>query len=813
MLGTNPKFDEYARRTAGEWTFVVSIATTDGLYWMADRAITDSSFSFPVMDLLVGDVSISEKVDIFARTWADAEASVTINNAPRFRSSASSDSGMLLRPSDKFGNIQGAALAVYLWLGPVGGQGATIFSGTVSEFPEIGADVMVVVATAEHSELKKKVPTTIIDRASYPTAPESSIGRALPRPYGVFSEEAFLDHGGLVPCEQISTNEWRVSDGIEGVKSIDAVWVYSDGLGMWVKLYSDYTALAGTGRVLLDVVMPKAYAYIYPDSGFVDTTWSPGIPSSIIDRRGLYGVPNGYQTYHSMTTGEDKWFAGGVSNTSAIMLTWTRTFEKDDEVGLKWTNIGWIIPQDSMTWNVDDDKVAFEYQFKLNSGYTIASGHTLRFSPAYDHLDSTPEWTEWWNTARTGQQYVVDAATSNWKSAYLSYQELGNPQFNWDEYIKWHLGDGDIGNAAYGHPIAVGFMFQVAQTVADGTEVGKLYQARLRIPFRVKLGTFGGPLYRQQLWNDNIRMAVEVSGIKYRSTIIGGFRNNYNGYTTSDVNTSPPFIVEDILRYVGITTIDTDSFDDADKNRPYMGNSAWYCLRVPVIYDGIVKETQDGRPTAKDMIVDILRQTPYAMTINAVGKARMLDMTGNIQMTNPSIATQISFHDIDLESFMIGKTRIDLVKNKVIVEYMRRPHDGKLSFYNLAEDTTSQADYDEREERLSCDYIGGSGEPTADYLTAYHFRKWLVDKSSPYLSHGYFLSRPKCIVGMFLPGCKWMHLELGDYIQIDATMDKHFKLFGESWGAWPTRMFMIDGIVKTSSGVKVSAIESLTPQD
>jgi len=817
MLSTVPSYSEFARRTAGEWAFIVTLTVDGTVYTMSDRALS-KDLPFPVLDLLRGDTTVSEAVDIYDRTWAAPEATISINNSPFFRSSESSDEGMLLRPSDKFGDIEGCALTISLWLGPVGGWNLMIFNGTVSETPDITAESITVVATAEVAEINTRIPQTIITRDDYPNAPEESVGRAIPRPYGVFSEEQFLNHGGLVPCERVSENRWQICADSNTIKSIDAVWVYSEGLGMWVKLYdtSEYNASVYYGYVQLDYFRPKAYAYIYPDIIYPDDDYGLQVASSINDGRGLYVTPNGYQTYYPIVTvSSTKLFYGSTANTSQILLVWSKTYEKDEDTALKGTNIGWVVPQDVGV--SDEDKVAFEYQFILDSSYVakVYAGGTdrmIKFSCAYDVTDSTPHWC--------GRDINVDVTrTTDWIREYLDENVM---TYKWDEKIKLHFGDGNVSESAYPNPIAMLFGYRINETLATGTETGRLYEARLRVPFRVRLGPVRaqpapGVKIRNRFLDvekQDIRMAVEVSGIRYSSSIIGSGRKNYNNYSTSDTNISAPFIIEDILRDVGVPNIDTSSFDEADKHLPVLSSTSPYVFstHVLVAHDSVVKDDQDSRPTAKDMIVDILRQTPYAMTVNALGRPRMLDMTGDPQMTVPSPATEIPLADIDLNTFNIGRTRIDLVKNKIIVEYMRRPHDGQLSFYDIKEDTDSQDEYDIREEHLRCDYLGGSGSPTVDYLTAYYYRNWLTDKANLGGYNGYFLSRPKCMVEFFSPGMKWMHLELGDYIVFESELDKHFKLFGASWKSWPPRMFMIYKIVKTVSGVRMSAIEPLAPE-
>jgi hypothetical protein len=811
MLTTTGDYNEYARRTVGGAVYVVTIQSASGMYAFADRVIANSSdtFTVDVLDLIVGDVVISEKCDIISRTWADAEATFTIDNSPFFRASSSADDGRLLRPSDVLGDCYQRSCAIYLLIGGISASVITLFSGVISEYPAIDESEMQFVATVNAAALNKKVPTTVITKATYPNAPVYSINRTMPRVYGYFSEEQFLNHGGLIPCEQIDTNKWAVCSSGQGFNSIDAVWVYCDGLGMWVKLYDDYTTYlspTGVSWVRLDYIYPKAYAYIYPDSGVDNNTDTlPNTLSpNITDHRGLYLQPDGYQTYYSMTAGKGPGISTTGTKAARIILLWTKVFEKDDNSAtLYGTKIGQIITPTSETDL--ENTAALEYHFHFATGKSNADNGTygMQFYTAYSAGVSTA--SNLWEEISIQRAHVVDAGTVYWKRTYLdtyhSAQDLA-------EQLRWHFGDGMVDSAWYGNAYGVVFAFQVAEAASDGTEIGRLYEARLRIPFRMKLGAHPfpimvGPYYK---YNENIRVAVECSGVKYSASMLNAPRLNPSGHTTSEVITSPIYIIEDILKNVCSMTYDTASFDNAETYLPVINGSAprRMCAHMAVLHG-------EKQKTAKEYIIELLRQIPYSMTVNAIGRPRMMTMTGNAFLY--TTATEIAAADIDPASFMIAKTPSSDVINSLTVSHMRRPHDGQMSFVHTLDDTSSQSTYGIRqmEGELECDYIGGGGSYYNDFLSATVFRNWLTDKLLSYYKHGKFFSAPKYIVGMFLPGCKWMHLELGDYIKIDPAMDEHMKLFGVSWGdtTHDAKAFMIVEIVKTIQGVRIVAMDPL----
>ena len=592
---------------------------------------------------------------------------------------------------------------------------------------------------------------------------------------------------------------------------------------MWVKLYdpSEYTLNNndnGLATITLDVSIPKAYAYIYPDDGYDSNDWNPRtLNLKAADRRGPQpsGWPSwaGADSYHPLYAHQCPVLDPASFREAGVILLWSKSFEQGLAAGTIGTEIGYIPDQTSPA---DAEKVAFEYRFHFATGITNNEYQGMQYIVACP--GSGASVMLWYTDSGHGTKYQVEHSYLDWKIAYLSKEHLYGSGWNWDEEMKWHLGDGQEGDYYFGNPFAIWFAFKSTEVVSPGTLVGKLYEARLRIPFRVRLGMhpalswpfgFGGA--PPKLF-DNIQLAVECQGIKYDSGIIG----SHTHYSTSDMNTSPPYIIQDILRNVcGTSAIDTNSFDEADGHLPVMYASgptplAWFDHHIALTNKEAITDWKDSRPMAKSIIREILRQSPYAMCVTAQRKARMLDITDTDSLYQN--ATEILVADLDLAQLKISRTRVDQLTNDLIIEYMRRSQDGVLSYVVTESDSVSSGRYGQRQDRLALDYLGGGyfdGTTLQDHRAAAWIKDWFlgdpwsVNNGS---SRGKFLSEPKNIVEFFVPGIAWLHLELGDYIKFESKLDEHMKLFGETWGS---RAFMIVEKQVSSTGVTFVAIEPL----
>jgi len=418
------------------------------------------------------------------------------------------------------------------------------------------------------------------------------------------------------------------------------------------------------------------------------------------------------------------------------------------------------------------------------------------------NVDSPGSWNLLYDPAtyplNTKWEYATDA-WSAFRTVYLDY--LGTEgQLDWThatEGIHWHIGSGESGGAYSGYPFAVRFILETAEASGAGTTIGYLYEARLRIPFVVNLGTgYKLSVFKRGGVVPISQMAVEEAGRLYGNWINTGGRPNPGGYgPLAHAIQSPPYIIESLLRdTAGAATanIDTASFDDCEATRP-----SGLTHQVILAGEGKVGEAGDDRPTMKKVIAKVCQQSPYAFYYGSAGKARMLNLTP-YRMNNPNV-TEIPKHDIDVSSISIGRTKLRDIINYGTIDACLRANDEKYTFSIVGEDTTSQTTYPPiREDGIRAPYI--NDETGLAWMSDY----WFSQPSGSTL--GYFLSRPKVFVKFRTPGIKWAHLEIGDWITLDDSLDTAIKLMGQSWNGIA---FLVIEKTQAKQGVEYTAIRPL----
>ena len=795
MLTMHERYDELRRRVAPGATYIISLTDGTDTWYLSDRAIVLVGQGITTLELVQSVSRISEKLNLVSREWGVAETIITLYNKPFFKSNVTADAGMLLRPSDKFSGIYGKTVEIYIWPGPAATYLSTdclkIFSGTIQEFPEADQNTMTIIASAEPAALSMKVPDNFITTADYPDAPEDSIHRFIPIVYGTVTEGDYLNYRGLIPCERIAGNKFVVHDAASANPT--GIWVYAPELKQWVKLYDsgDYTlnpSDGGTTTVKIDTSFPRAYAYLYPDDGYADNAMTAKqLPEEVVDHNATTG--------HSLIS-ETTPDIGATAKTGSVILLWAGSFGSSESLHAK---IGRILTQNPAGDLAAADRLAFQYRFAMAGGYTNSNNQALRFMAGYN-ADSPGTWRLMYNPVyyplMTGNEYASTPGANSFRTVFLDYTGTAS-NLDWTHAttgIHWHPGDGESGGSYAGYPFAIRVILEVNEAASAGTAIGYLYEARLRIPFELNWGArVAGRTgaYRKD-WIS--QMAVEGYGRLYGAWLKVGGRTNPGGYSVANAISSPPYIIESLLRdTAGVATanIDTASFDDCEATRP-----ASLTHQVVLTGEGKYGEAGDDRPTLKEVITDICRQYPGAFYWTSSGKARMINLTP-YRMNNPS-ATTIPYHDIDQSTITIGKTPLRDLVNYLKVDVLLRVNDEKYTYSEVGKDSTSQTTYWLKEGNLRAPYINNSTG------LAWMISYWMGQPAG--LTLGYFLSRPKLPIKFTCPGIKWAHLEIGDWIQMDSEFDTKIKLMGQSWAGV---YFIITEKTQTKNGVEFTAIRPL----
>lgn len=796
-LSTLPLYDELRRRVSERRGYIVSLTDGTTTWYLSDQVFLLSDLEEPTLALLISVSDIRESLDIMTRKWGVASSTIELSNASAFSPEAGSgEAGYNVRASDKFTDIYGQLVEIYIYPGAAItalSDCLKVFSGTVQEFLEVDGDMMAIEASSEPPSLRTPVPNLILSREDYPELPEASIGRLAPIIFGPNSESDYHNTQGLIPCEQITENKWLVAN--HKCIEVSAVWLFSDELDMWVKLYnaSDYTINLddnGTTTVALKVQHPKAHAYIPPDEAYIDNERTPrGLPALAVD----HDETTGYE----LLTGDSPDY-GEIAGTGGLILLWTKSYEGSD---VNPTLIGRIIDQEAGISGEDDpDAVAIEYRFLFEPGFSNSSGKSIYFSPAYDLTNK--DWIVCTDDAGPCDVEEPDGSDA-FKIIPLDHAALST-LLSWSHAaigINWHFGDGRNGHGDFGKPIGLRFTCEVAGGggLPAGTKIGELKEIRLRIPFEFRSGKSGTMRHLKatkarshrrfsQPWTP-AKMAVECKGHTFGSWAGVGGRTVSTYYNlTTHYNDNPVYIIEELLRSVcGLTTeIDTANFDFVQTHLPNTGQdnpSARYGLAVPLISEDAYDERHDRRVEVKDIIQKICRQSPLAFYYSPVGKARIIDITGLSILYSPTI--EILSGDIDEAAFTINKSALRDIHNRVTLNWMFRPHDGEYAKSTDADDDDSQAAF------------GGvidGGEINLDYVNDSFVVTWLkrwlyADPTTPGVwpwatgdYHARFNSYPKFTVKFVTPGIKYGHLEIGDWIKFEhSKMDMRFKCLGETW--------------------------------
>lgn len=758
MLTMPNIYDEFRRRMTSDASFVVRIVSGSKYWHLSNRAI--DCHGFASYELIESIGPISEKLNIITREWGIAQVNIVIHNRPFFKSGETADQGMLLRPSDVFGNVYNEEIKIYIYPGSAANTIADcllVFSGRVTDMPESDTNTLLLVASAENPKLNYRLPQTIISPETYPHVPFEARNRVVPIVYGDFSETDYLNGRGLIPCEQVESRKYIVAD--HPVKSISAIWWYIEELKLWAKLRdaSQYNVTIDDDGVATINFKSNtdidAYVWIYPNYPIYEEGYDE------TNHPWIYAVDRDENTYAKLIAGVSPGWSG-VPEKFASMIFEFRGNYSDTKSGKHIKTR--IRPQDRGPGEYDE-KIAIELKYAIEPGYT-------------DAYNGTTENGGLLFFKGTGGRQNMGELTSNdpWRRYYISGYEL-DYNYDWaadDDGIQWHLGTGSGQSGADGDPVRIYIGLRVNQEPPAGTTVGRVYEVRLRIPVRIHMSHFtkvrvlnyGAPESRP----DRI-IAVECEGRQFGSWIDAGNRSNVNNYNNGDLIVSGQYVIESILREVldyASRDIDTASFDAIEE--PSYHAPANYSKYIN--YDRTITES-DQRKTAKEIIQEICREHRFAFYPSSAGRARIIQMS-----PEPLSIMRISKADfVNNTVDSIKFTRKEYLINKGELRYGLRPHEGEYIGSAEISDMDSQTEYGIYRAIMNIDGHGYDAV-IGDQFGLFHW--WFGSDSLG----GKFLSRPHLVVEFRTMGIKYAHLEIGDWINFDhQKMDLDYKLFGKSW--------------------------------
>ncbi len=265
------------------------------------------------------------------------------------------------------------------------------------------------------------------------------------------------------------------------------------------------------------------------------------------------------------------------------------------------------------------------------------------------------------------------------------------------------------------------------------------------------------------------KLGVECSGRTFGSWITGR-----NGLASGDLISQVPYAIESILRdELGVpgSRIDTASFDAA------FANALTIKLNL----------TSDFEIESTDLLQKLAFQGGLVYVVSC-GRHRLVD----IQDLTPTSVATIPFADM-VNYPQVSKTNINDVVNRLKVYYDFAPEYSAYKRVDTFNNSTSQSLYGRTNE----------AEIFLPHITkesALILRTVLVPDSGVGL-----WTHTKLLVSWDTVGWKWAHLEIGDFVELDAaSVDPHLKPFGSSWS---NVKILIQGIERGPESVSFNGVQ------
>ena len=283
-------------------------------------------------------------------------------------------------------------------------------------------------------------------------------------------------------------------------------------------------------------------------------------------------------------------------------------------------------------------------------------------------------------------------------------------------------------------------------------------------------------------------------------TINSAVRTNANGdepdpnYASGALIENPVYMIEDILRRElgldGSTTgidIDVETFDKAGNAQtdPTKGDIA--LLFNDAIADIKFAFSQYKFINSKDLITKICRQCMSFVFFSGSGKFKIKTLL--LPSSTWALEETIDFSEINIKN--IGRTSLNNVRNKIIINYAEDYARDKMMESTTATDSTS---------------TGTTVDGFGDTLTLELDADCILDSTTAdnlrnaYKDH--YKDR-KVIIDFDIVTPKYNHLEITDFISF-SNWDANLKLYGT---AFSSDVFIIQRISKKVNGCSISALK------
>lgn len=393
---------------------------------------------------------------------------------------------------------------------------------------------------------------------------------------------------------------------------------------------------------------------------------------------------------------------------------------------------------------------------------------------------------------------------------------IGNLKFNSTAYnTTYHLKKSAITTDVNRHPV---FLIDVRLNMA------KKHQFATDAPI-LTIGELDVQIsytFKAEDKKKALKAYVECNGRNYGSWISSFNIDKTLGvslYSLYQKATGNQLTIEDSAMIIASLLIDYGGYTVSDFDLTSFAEAINPCQKMRV-------NITENTITINDIIKDICKQTAYMFVFTPSGVARLINMRTPVQFLD-TVAATIPYNDVDIDTINIQKTPLDKVVNVISVKSRYHAETDKWCDYDTYENSASITKYGRKiltdplefknvnsgPNGRDDDNVGGNSKSKLFYNSV---KYPIVNLIEPDIQNGVAdvnhrlddgeWSNQHNMIEIFLPGYKYMNLEIGDLISFDNdSFTAHDLLcFGESW---VNKQFRIMSITKTQDGVTISGIQ------
>jgi len=791
------KFSNFQKRGDVDRVWVVKITDGSNTLMVADRdmELTDGH----VYALLKGDITIEQSIDPLARSWSDASFEVILRNSPYRKDT----SGNWVRPSDEtvFDGSQ-VDVTIYAITGPSAAaltDGLLEFTG-VSTAPcqYNGSELTLSVEDIGAQKRREQFPITSMSEVDSGHPEEDAI---LPVIGGSF-EDATLWGGPehLVrgyARESGGTITYHIADHL--LADVHAAWVRIDELDAWMKLDwsgMSFTETTGSGddgitRTIVTVATSsnpiKGHLFIPPrrveieafTGAYNNADYSGGRNNcqnpqymydlnnktcSILNQGSTAGhalvsvrwedvesfqiVPGGTATYESRR--------GNSGCTPFRSQRGPHGPDQEREI-IRGTYTLPAIKKSRLTMHGTDTYLV--WRALANPDLTYSYGWSG--SPDYDFLSCAMGW---FPNAPGGAQYLMSEESNIYDGSIREMHLWADVPSGAAVEVQFSR---DVGWDFYTNGFIARFLVKTSAATEDW--MLKIYQVALRLYTTTDINISEGiPVY------------FEVSGIPVSSRQ----GTAYASVTAGDV-AEHPLLQSELLQSqpIGLSAgeIDTDSVDAA-----YTASISENTVTTDLETRFIIRS--EDRHTIGSFLQELAENSHHLFYFDADGEARFVDM---LYGDTPSPDATIPYYDLSTAPEVFG-TDFKSIINRLGMNYGFVPVRNRFSESMIIDNSSSQSTYGIKTRPGDFRFIVGD-------TTATNIGKGLVSESYS------LLKNVKHGIRIATRGWTWLHLQIGDWIEIDdSSVDPHLEFRSATWSG---EVFMIIGKQRRMGGVVFEALK------